>query len=462
MPVREFPALRFDPAPGDPAALAAAAQTAAATATTLASAADRCGGMGVDGWSGDAATAFRAQAGVLPRDLNHAAQAHHEAASALTEYAQTLTALQSRAASLELDAAAIRARQQSAVAEVNRIAATPAPAGSTTLADLQSGYDAARTAANQYADDLERVLRAARQVAAAHADAAQAAANRIRAVSDAPYKQPSLLHRLKDKVTEWITDHSDTLLSISSALKSVSAVLGLLSMVPGLQFLAPVAMAAAGLALGIDAIVKVTTGKGSWTSIGIDAALTFLPLGKALSLAKRGTVAASHAVGSAVHAGNATPAEFHTLFGALEHVNAPRFHLGWPWKNNCQSCVVAVDRTLAGHPASAIPRPENPFRPGESDPTRPWHWPKDVINAANVGRPKKVQSYEEITARLRMSGDQSRGIVHGYNVKPDGGYGSGHVFNVINKGGVIYYLDGQVGTWARLVPYDRLELLMGR
>ena len=68
-------------------------------------------------------------------------------------------------------------------------------------------------------------------------------------------------------------------------LKSVSAVLGLLSMVPGLQWLAPIAMAAVGVALGIDVILKVTTGKGSWTSIGIDATLTFLPLGKVLKLA---------------------------------------------------------------------------------------------------------------------------------------------------------------------------------
>ncbi len=65
-------------------------------------------------------------------------------------------------------------------------------------------------------------------------------------------------------------------------LKGVSAVLGVLSLVPGLQFLAPFAVAAGAIALAIDVAVKLATGKGSWTSIGIDAALTFLPGGKIL------------------------------------------------------------------------------------------------------------------------------------------------------------------------------------
>jgi hypothetical protein len=73
------------------------------------------------------------------------------------------------------------------------------------------------------------------------------------------------------------------LAKISSVLKGVSAVLGVLSLVPGLQFLAPFALLTAGAALAIDVALKVATGKGSWTSIGIDAALTFLPAGKILS-----------------------------------------------------------------------------------------------------------------------------------------------------------------------------------
>ena len=45
-------------------------------------------------------------------------------------------------------------------------------------------------------------------------------------------------------------------------------------------------MAAAGIALGIDIIVKAVTGKGSWTSIGIDAVLTFMPWGRVAKLAR--------------------------------------------------------------------------------------------------------------------------------------------------------------------------------
>ena len=236
-------------------------------------------------------------------------------------------------------------------------------------------------------------------------------------------------------------------------------------MVPGLQFLAPLAMAAAGIALGIDIVLKLATGQGSWTSIGIDATLTFIPFGKTVKLLTRGvraTDALGRAVGSTVHAGNATHAEFSSMFGALEHVNAPRYHLGWPWQNNCQSCVVAVDRTLAGRPRIALPRPESPLNPGHPDIGSDWKWPSGVMREANVSRPKIVGSYDEISNRLLAAGPGSRGIVHGYNLTPTGEYDLGHVFNVINRDGTIYYLDGQIGSWARLLPYQRLELLMGR
>ena len=86
--------------------------------------------------------------------------------------------------------------------------------------------------------------------------------------------------RAWDSVKGWISDHADVLAKISTVLKGVSAVLGVLSLVPGLQFLAPFAMAAGAIALGIDVAIKLATGKGSWASIGIDAALTFLPGGK--------------------------------------------------------------------------------------------------------------------------------------------------------------------------------------
>ena len=461
MAVREFPALGFDPAPGDPASLGTAARAAATTATTLTAAADTAAHLTSTDWIGDAADAFRTAAGMLPRDLTHAAHAHSETAAALTDYADALATLQARAADLERQAADARTRQEAAVAVVNRIAASQAPSGSTALADLQANYATARATAQQYSNDLTAIIRAARQVAANHADAAQTAARRIRAASDAPYKQPSWLSRAKDKVRDWISDHADTLQSISGVLKSVSAVLGVLSFVPGLQWLAPIAMAAAGLALGIDAILKVTTGKGSWTSIGVDAALTFLPMGKVLKLAKRSTSAALHALGPALHAGNATHEEFRTLFGALEHVNRPRLHLGWAYQNNCQDCVIAVDRTLAGHPRVALPCPENPFDPGRADRALDWDWPGRVIREATTDAPDEVGSYEEITGRLTAAGDGSRGVVHGYDLKPSGEYDKGHVFNVVNRRGVIYYIDGQTGTWAELRNYQKLELLMG-
>jgi len=127
------------------------------------------------------------------------------------------------------------------------------------------------------------VIDEARRLHAAHRSAAAHAAGTIRGVADAPYHEPGWLSRAWSAVKGWISDHADVLAEISTVLKGVSAVLGVLSLVPGLQFLAPFALAAGGIALALDVAVKLATGKGSWTSIGIDAALTFLPAGKILS-----------------------------------------------------------------------------------------------------------------------------------------------------------------------------------
>lgn len=108
-------------------------------------------------------------------------------------------------------------------------------------------------------------------------------------------------------------------------------------------------------------------------------------------------------------------------------------------KFNCANCAMAVDRTLGGNPASALP----------------WTYRKVINNGKVVNK----ITYNEGTALdilekeydkmfiKNMSPDKirqmlkpgQRGIVYGYI----NGRDMGHVFNVVNENGVIKFLDGQ-------------------
>ncbi|HST63627.1 MAG TPA: hypothetical protein VLM05_00440 [Mycobacteriales bacterium] len=286
MTVREFPALGFDPAPGDAGALDAAAADVAATGKVFGDASANVSRLNSSGWTGDAADAFRGQLKDLPRDLDLAARSHQTAARALTDYQSGLVSRQRRAAELETRAADLRRREQSAVAEVNRLAGQTAPSGSPEFARLKSQYDSARSTATTLGSDLREVLAQARRLHDEHRSAASTAAGRIRDVADAPYKEPGWLSRAWSSVKGWIADHADALAKISSVLKGISAVLGVLSFVPGLQFLAPFAMGLGVAALVIDGALCLA-GKGDWKSFALDVVLTVLPTGPVMRAVKR-------------------------------------------------------------------------------------------------------------------------------------------------------------------------------
>jgi uncharacterized protein YukE len=488
---REFPALGFDPAPGDPGSLAGAAAGVRGAATLFGDASANVARLNSSGWTGDAAEAFRGQLKDLPRDLELAATSHRTAARALGDYGIGLQVRRRRAAELESRAAELRRQEAAAVAEVNLLASRTAPADSPEFRSLKSRYDSARTRATGLGSQLQEVIAEARRLHGEHRDAAGSAARAIRGVADAPYKEPGWLSRGWNAVKGWIADHADVLQTISAVLKGVSAVLGVLSLVPGLQFLAPFALAAGGIALAIDVAVKLATGKGSWASIGIDAALTFMPWGRVAGLVRRapGAARALDAAGdvvsrlrngrapgaiddvlrgnpvsgmgsTAVHSGNAGNGVVRRLFPELGETN-PLFrrtamtddfaHAGGAgFRNNCQSCVVAVDNQLSGVPTGAV---ERVF--GKNDIFANPQWRQQMADA--VGTPNTFRSttgYGDIYTELQNAGDGARGIIHGMRTGPGGMPVAGHVFNVVNRNGRVYFLDGQTGKLAFLENYS--------
>lgn len=94
-------------------------------------------------------------------------------------------------------------------------------------------------------------------------------------------------------------------------------------------------------------------------------------------------------------------------------------------ETNCRACVLGVEKTLDGAPASALPDLER-----GSFELLERHFP---------GKRFRNRSFSNIVKDIKAAGDGSRGIVYGAD--PDGG----HVFNVINRDGDVVFLDGQSG-----------------
>ncbi|MEE6264923.1 toxin glutamine deamidase domain-containing protein [Streptomyces diastatochromogenes] len=94
-------------------------------------------------------------------------------------------------------------------------------------------------------------------------------------------------------------------------------------------------------------------------------------------------------------------------------------------KTNCRACVISVEKTLDGTPASALPK----------------------IEAGNLKAVEKYfpgkrftdRSLSNIVKDIKGAGDGARGIVYGDDPV------MGHVFNVINRDGDVVFLDAQSG-----------------
>ncbi len=101
---------------------------------------------------------------------------------------------------------------------------------------------------------------------------------------------------------------------------------------------------------------------------------------------------------------------------------------------NCVNCAVATDSTLAGNPASALLSGPKPI---------------SVLEDLYGGSFVRVAGSSEIEGMLAGAGNGARGIVYGSRAD-----GVGHVFNAVNQGGTIRFLDGQTGGAASFSGYD--------
>ena len=143
-------------------------------------------------------------------------------------------------------------------------------------------------------------------------------------------------------------------------------------------------------------------------------------------------------------------------FPELRHGINPNFQSGKGFQINCQSCVVATDRSLAGFPDRAIPRPLDAN--GNPLPDSRFDWPSGVNNQLGGNNTiRNARGYDDIASELENAGPGARGIVHGIRRDEDGNYVAGHVFNAVNRNGQVHFIDGQTGNYAYLEDYYKYQ-----
>ena len=106
----------------------------------------------------------------------------------------------------------------------------------------------------------------------------------------------------------------------------------------------------------------------------------------------------------------------------------------WRSSGDIVRITVALDATLAGRPASALPGPRQTITVLEKEFGTKFSAPTTLA---------------KIEAEFAQLGNGARGIVFGQKVSG----GAGHVVNVVNQRGTVRFLDAQSGTVAN---FDKL------
>jgi uncharacterized protein YukE len=306
MATYSFPALGFDPAPGDPDEVESVGRQCVHAARELEEDAARLEALQSSGWSGEASDAVQARVGRLRRDYSASGRAYGALGSVLLQFSEALRDAQFQARRVEAEAAEAKRRMEVLGGEVERLEAELklAPAGVDTGPVFQELMDARRRW-SWAEEDYQAARAAAQRIQEAFEEEGETAARRLRAIDPPPYQPPrrNLFHQaagwagdrvdsVAQAVDRYVDEHGDVLRSISGPLKTVSAAAGLLSFVPVFTpICAPIAAGTAAAALGLDATL-VVAGHGAWKAVVVDGALMAVPVaGRLASRAVMGSEA---------------------------------------------------------------------------------------------------------------------------------------------------------------------------
>ncbi|WP_328645318.1 hypothetical protein OHS58_35050 [Amycolatopsis sp. NBC_00348] len=213
MSARDFPALGFDPAPGDLDGVADLAGKYRVVSRDLAEAnvslREIVTKQGV--WQGEASEAFTRRVGPLPGYLDGATKAMGQAADALDAWSHDLGDLQKRAADLEARAEAAARAAEQARANPDLALANRTFPDQPSLQIAQRLLDNAGGQLETAIDGCQNVQDAAKQLLTEHTGAAGRVAELLRQAKELAPDEPDLLDELSDAVGGALTDLSNTL-----------------------------------------------------------------------------------------------------------------------------------------------------------------------------------------------------------------------------------------------------------
>ncbi|WP_410563537.1 putative T7SS-secreted protein [Amycolatopsis sp. cmx-4-61] len=267
MTARDFPALGFDPAPGDLDGITDLAGKYRAVGDDLTEADDSLRRIvrkqGV--WQGEASEAFARRVGPLPDYLDGAAKSMSRAAEALDGWAHALGDLQKRAAELEARAEAAAQAAEQARANPDLALANRTFPDQQSLQLAQRLLDNAGRQLQAAIDGCQNVQDAAKQLQQEHTEAAARVAEELRKAKEPAPDEPDLLDKLDDAVGgalvdlsntladgvdeawNFVQDHAEVVAKVSDVLGDIGNGLGVLS-----DFLPPpVGEVASGVATGL-------------------------------------------------------------------------------------------------------------------------------------------------------------------------------------------------------------------
>ncbi|AEW94922.1 MULTISPECIES: putative T7SS-secreted protein [Streptomycetaceae] len=280
---RSFPALGFDPTPGDVDETRTLAKQLSNIATDLTTTYNEISRVDCTAWHGKAATAFSNHVShdVQPL-IGKAKDSFSGAADALADWAVRLAAFQHRADDLERRAAA---KQQDVTSTGNALNALkgdssggdhPDPAAKKKQDDLKDSHKSAQHALDslrQEAEDLHGEYRRE----------AVRIGHRLQKAGHIAPEKPGLLHSIAhgveeawDATKDWVKEHADLIKVISDFVSDLSGVLGMLAIItapfePLGAIFAGAAVATSAIALVGHLVAKAGGANVGWMSIGFDA-----------------------------------------------------------------------------------------------------------------------------------------------------------------------------------------------
>ncbi|MDH6128517.1 putative T7SS-secreted protein [Kitasatospora sp. GP82] len=341
----EYPALGFNPAPGNVGGVNAlvdqlnsasnAMENAHNTLTSLAS--------GSGSWQGDAANAFSKKVGELPKHLQQGVDALKGASTQLASWSSTLAHYQDTAKRYEADAEELKSRIQEAEARkgeatsrydqaagdpaLQLIGTYQANAQALEAADQQimeasnrlhvadGELQAAKAELHQLEEELHHLVKQAKELLHHHHDDAEKTAKALRkADHNLPHK--SMWSKIGDGfkkigqgIKNWAHKHADLLKKIGDVAGACSAVLGIAALAtmwcpPLSAALGGAAAGASAVALGAHGLAKLGGANISAMTLVMDGVGALPGVGSAFKAAKGVTIGLK-AAGEAAEGANA-------------------------------------------------------------------------------------------------------------------------------------------------------------